>query len=171
MIRSTHFLLQLLIIMLPAGESAQNQDGLIDPRPGYETTKPYKLDDSGQIRQVAAGGKAAGLLTTLPPEVMKHHPELLAISDFDSDGRKEVFIAWPVTDHRPTEQLRPLQVYRAGSGQTATLVHKFQIEAMPVWIDFPAVPGGKKINAAIVRVLGGAKWCTCYLIFPGANPW
>jgi hypothetical protein len=167
MAKSTRLLLQLLILMFPACVSAQSVNGLTDLQPGSETIKQYKLDDSGQIRQIASAKQASALLTKLLPEVMQHHPQLLGISDFDGDGRTEVFIVWYV-EPSSAKPVSHLQVYRIISRQAAVLVREFQIESVtPVWIDFPVMPEGRKINAAIARVLGGAKWCTYYLISPG----
>ena len=166
MVEPLRFLLRVLVLLVPVCASAQTMNGLIDLKRGAETVKPYNLDDSGRILRVASAGQKAGLLTTLPSAVMKHHPELLGIHDFDGDGREELFIGWdPPTRGGSTH----IQIYRINSGQNATFLNELQLEDAPAWIMFPRVPNGKRINAAIAVVLGGAKWGIYYLIFPGAK--
>lgn len=159
-------LLRVLILLVPVCVSAQTVNGLVDLQRGAETVKPYNLSDSGQILRTASAERAASLLTKLPPAVMEHHPQLLGIHDFDGDGREELFIGWaPPTREGSTH----IQIYRINSAKDATFLNELQLEGAPAWIMFPRVPNGKKINAAIAVVLGGAKWGIYYLIFPGAK--
>ena len=166
MVKPLRLLLRVLVLLIPVYAPAQTVNGLVDLQLGAETVRPYKLDDSGRVVRIVSAERAAGLLTKLPQAVMEHHPQLLGIYDFVGDGREELFVGWwPPTRGGSTN----IQIYRINSGKDATFLNELQLEDNPAWIEFPRVPNGKRINAAIADVLGGAKWGKYYLIFPGTK--
>jgi hypothetical protein len=92
---------------------------------------------------------------------MKKEPKLLAIADFDGDSRTEVFTSWGTYLHH-------FQVFRLASDKDSTLLCEFQIESGPISsVDFPLASKKGKVNAAIVTVMGGAKWSEYHVLLPG----
>lgn len=153
MTKSTVLLLLLGILAFPARLLGQTAVNVANIRSGSETVKPCKMDDSGQILRIAPAAQGAALLTTLPLEVMKHHPQLLGIFDFDGDAREEIFIGW-MDPPGTNAWLHHFQIYRAGIQQIAIFIREFQIEGGPISsIIFPIAPKGRNINAAIAVVM------------------
>lgn len=155
---------QILLLMFPICLAAQSKDDFRDVLPALspDTAKPYALRSSGQIDRVDASKRFLARLTNLPQAVMKHHPEILAVYDFDNDGRLEVFIAWYLRDTYQTH----MQVYKIDSNQTARLAFDSELNHSSIMIDFPNRSTNVITNAAIVLGQQGAYWCTFYVLFP-----
>jgi hypothetical protein len=163
MLNRIQWAVRLSILLLSIRAVAQNEIGLIYLQPGTETIKSYVLENSGRILRKNNSGKSS-TLTILPREIMKHHPMLRGISDFDSDGMLEIFISWLINP-----DLSHIQVYRVNSSQAAKLMLESQIHYTPVTVLFPVLPQRRKINAAIIAGVGGAYWDAYFAVFPGRN--
>lgn len=160
--RVIRFSLQISLILFPICLAGQNKDDPIRVLSGGETVKQYALRSSGQIDRVDASKRFVARLTNLPQAVMKHHPEISAVFDFDNDGRLEVFIHWHLAE---TDQTH-MQVYKIDSDQITRLAFDSELDHPYVVIDFPPRSERLTTNAAIVFCQQGVYWGTFYVLFP-----